>query len=125
HTHCRVAKAMDKHIILHNRESTDNLLDIIAEHQDGRLSGIWHCFNGTVEEGKRALNLGLHLGIGGIFTFKNAGVDRTVARLPLAKMVLETDAPYLAPVPKRGKRNELAVVRFTAQRLAEANKRSL
>ena len=119
HIHCRVAKAVDKPIILHNRESTADLLDIIAEHQDGHLLGIWHCFNGSVEEGKRALNLGLHLGIGGIFTFKNAGVDQTVARLPLDKMVLETDAPYLAPVPKRGKRNEPAFVRFTAQRLAE------
>jgi TatD DNase family protein len=69
--------------------------------------------------------MGLHLGIGGIFTFKNAGVDKTVTQLPIEKMVLETDAPYLAPAPKRGKRNEPAFVRFTAERLAEVKECSL
>lgn len=117
--HCRVARQVRKPIILHNRVSTGDLLDIVEEQQDGRLSGIWHCFNGSVDEGRRALDLGLHLGIGGIFTFKNAGVDKTVAQLPLEKMMLETDAPYLAPVPKRGQRNEPAFIRFTARRLSE------
>lgn len=117
--HCEVAKALQKPIVLHNRESTGDLLDIIEKHQDGSLTGIWHCFNGSVEEGRRALDLGLHLGIGGVLTFKNAGVDESVSQLPLEKMVLETDAPYLAPTPNRGKRNEPAFVRFTAKRLAE------
>nr|WP_286670542.1 TatD family hydrolase [Fodinibius salsisoli] len=117
--HCRVAKAVQKPIILHNRSSTEDLLKIIEEEQDGSLSGIWHCFNGSEEEGKRTIDLGLHLGIGGIFTFKNAGVDKTVAQLPLDKMMLETDAPYLAPAPKRGKRNEPAFIVHTAKRLAE------
>lgn len=119
HIHCKVAKTVNKPIILHNRESTADLLTIIEEEQDGNLSGIWHCFNGTVEEGKRAIDLGLHLGIGGVLTFKNAGVDETVSQLPLDKMILETDAPYLAPSPKRGERNEPAFVRFTAEKLAE------
>ncbi|HLR33046.1 MAG TPA: TatD family hydrolase, partial [Fodinibius sp.] len=100
--HCNVAREVKKPVILHSRDSTEDLLDIIEEQQDGTLSGIWHCFNGSPEEGRRALNLGLHLGIGGVLTFKNAGVDRTVAQLPLDKMVLETDAPYLAPAPRRG-----------------------
>ena len=117
--HCEVAKEVDKPIILHNRESTDDLLDIVEQQQDGSLTCIWHSFTGSVKEGRRAIDLGLHLGIGGIFTFKNAGVDKAVAKLPLDKMMLETDAPYLAPTPKRGKRNEPAFVRFTAQRLAE------
>jgi len=117
--HCEVAKDTGKPIILHNRESTEDMLGIIEEHQDGRLTGIWHCFNGSVDEGEKAINLGLHLGIGGILTFKNAGVDKTVAKLPIEKMVLETDAPYLAPSPKRGKRNEPAFIRYTAQKLAE------
>lgn len=117
--HCKIAREVQKPIILHNRDSTEDLLDIIEEQQDGTLSGIWHCFNGSVDEGKRALDLGLHLGIGGIFTFKNAGVDKTVAQLPLDKMMLETDAPYLAPAPKRGQRNEPAFIKFTARRLAE------
>lgn len=119
HMHCRVAKAIKKPVILHNRDSTDDLLDIIEEEQDGTLSGIWHCFNGTIEEGRRAITLGLHLGIGGVLTFKNSGVDKTVPQLPLDKMVLETDAPYLTPSPHRGKRNEPAFIAHTARRLAE------
>lgn len=124
-THCKVAKSLQKPIVLHNRESTDDLLDIIEAEQDGSLRGIWHSFTGSVDEGKRAIDLGLELGIGGIFTFKNAGIDKAVAQLPLDHMMLETDAPYLAPDPKRGKRNEPAFVRFTAQRLAEIMELSL
>jgi TatD DNase family protein len=117
--HCEVAKAVEKPVILHNRESTEDLLDIIEDEQDGSLSGIWHCFNGSVDEGKRAIDLGLQLGIGGVLTFKNSGVDESVAQLPLEHMILETDAPYLAPEPKRGKRNEPAFVKYVAQKLAE------
>lgn len=117
--HCRVAKQVKKPIILHNRESTEDLLNLIEQEQDGSMTGIWHCFNGTVEEGKRAIDLGFHLGIGGVVTFKNGGVDKTVAELPLDKMVLETDAPYLSPTPKRGKRNEPAFMKFTAEKLAD------
>ncbi|MDZ7682397.1 MAG: TatD family hydrolase [Fodinibius sp.] len=123
--HCRVAKAVQKPIVLHNRESTDDLLDIIEEEQDGRLSGIWHSFTGTADEGKRAIDLGLELGIGGIFTFRNANVDKAVAKLSIEHMMLETDAPYLAPHPKRGKRNEPAFVKYTAERLAEVLEISL
>lgn len=119
HIHCKVAKKTGKPIILHNRKSTADLLKIIESEQDGTLTGIWHCFNGTVEEGKKAIDLGLHLGIGGVVSFKNGGVDQTVVELPLDKMVLETDAPYLSPTPKRGKRNEPAFMEFTAKKLAE------
>lgn len=119
HMHCKVAKQVGKPVIIHNRESTEDMLNIIEEEQDGSLKGIWHCFNGTVEEGKRAIDLGLYLGIGGVVTFKNAGVDKTVAQLPLEKMMLETDAPYLSPTPKRGKRNEPAFMKYTAQKLAD------
>ncbi len=125
HIHCNVAKEVKKPVILHNRESTSDLLNLIEEEQDGSLTGIWHCFNGTVDEGKRAIDLGLHLGIGGVVTFKNGGVDKTVAQLPLGKMVLETDAPYLSPTPKRGKRNEPAFIKFTAQKLADIFEMSL
>lgn len=117
--HCKVAKQVQKPIIIHNRESTDDVLDILEEEQDGSLTGIWHCFNGTVEEGRRAIGFGFHIGIGGVVTFKNGGVDTTVAQLPLEKMVLETDAPYLSPPPKRGKRNEPAFMKYTAQKLAD------
>ncbi|MEX2641453.1 MAG: TatD family hydrolase [Balneolales bacterium] len=123
--HCEIAKAVKKPVILHNRNSTSDLLDIVEQQQDGHLTGIWHCFNGSEEEGKRAIDLNLYLGIGGILTFKNAGVDKTVKDLPLHRLLLETDAPYLAPHPKRGKRNEPAFIRFTASRLAEIKGRSL
>ncbi|HKK46281.1 MAG TPA: TatD family hydrolase [Balneolaceae bacterium] len=119
HIHCKVAKAVQKPIILHNRDSTGDMFDIIEEEQDGSLTGIWHCFNGSADEGKRAIDLGLELGIGGVLTFKNAGVDESVARLPLEHMMLETDAPYLAPSPKRGKRNEPGFVQYTAKQLSE------
>ncbi|MCG2589563.1 TatD family hydrolase [Rhodohalobacter sulfatireducens] len=117
--HCRTAKQTGKPIVLHNRESTTDLLDLIEEEQDGSLKGVWHCFTGTEDEGKRALDLGLYLGVGGVSTFKNAGVDKTVAKMPMEKLILETDAPYLAPVPYRGKRNEPAFIKNIAENLAE------
>lgn len=117
--HCQIARDLGKPVVLHSRESNRDLLDLIESEQDGTLSGVWHCFTGSLEEGERALDLGLLLGIGGVITFRNAGVDRVVARLPLSKMVLETDAPYLAPHPNRGKRNEPAWIRHTAEKLAE------
>ena len=123
--HCRVAKAVQKPVILHNRASTEDLLQIIDDAQDGSLKGIWHCFNGSADEGQRAIDLGLELGIGGVMTFNNADVDESVAQLPIDHMMLETDAPYLAPEPKRGKRNEPAFVKHVAQRLAEVKKLDL
>jgi TatD DNase family protein len=119
HLHCRLAKETSKPIVLHNRESTTDLLDLIEEEQDGTLTGVWHCFTGTEEEGKRALDLGLYLGVGGVSTFKNAGVDKTVSKMPLEKLILETDAPYLAPTPHRGKRNEPAFIKNIAENLAD------
>lgn len=120
--HCEIAKKTGKPIVLHNRESTDDLLDIIEQEQDGSLKGVWHCFTGTQEEGKRALDLGLYLGIGGIATFKNAGVDKVAANLPLDRLLLETDAPFLAPTPYRGKRNEPAYIKIIAEHLAKLKK---
>ncbi len=119
HLHCSIAKQMNKPLVLHNRESTQDLLDIIEREQDGRLNGVWHCFNGTIDEGKRAIDLGLLLGIGGVVTFKNGGVGTTVSQLPLEKLILETDAPYLAPVPHRGKRNEPAFTSLAGIKLSE------
>ncbi|HKI46667.1 MAG TPA: TatD family hydrolase, partial [Balneolales bacterium] len=117
--HCRVSRTAHKPIILHNRNSTNDLLNLIEEEQNGELTGVWHCFTGTLDEGKRAIDLGLLLGVGGVSTFKNAGVDKVLKELPIEKMILETDAPWLAPTPKRGKRNEPAFVRYTGEKLAE------
>jgi TatD DNase family protein len=123
--HCRIARETDKPIVLHNRESTSNLLDLIESEQDGRLTGVWHCFTGTEEEGKRALDLGLYLGVGGVSTFKNAGVDNVVANMPMERLILETDSPYLAPAPHRGKRNEPAYIQLIAKHLSELKGLSL
>lgn len=90
---------------IHSRDALDDTISIVSEMQDGNLKGIFHCFNGTVDQGKKIIDLGFYLGIGGVVTYKNAGVDKVVAQLPLSSMVLETDSPYLSPGPKRVKRN--------------------
>lgn len=90
---------------IHSRDALDDTISIVSELQDGSLKGIFHCFNGTVDQGKKIIDLGFYLGIGGVVTYKNAGVDKTVAQLPISSMVLETDSPYLSPGPKRVKRN--------------------
>lgn len=113
-----IAKSADLGIIIHSRDSLDITIAEIASMQDGGLSGIFHCFNGTVEQGKQIVDLGFHLGIGGVITFKNAGVDKIVSELPLSNMVLETDAPYLSPVPFRGKRNQPLYIPLVAEKLA-------
>ena len=105
--------------VIHSRESLDLTIQVVTDMQDGRLSGIFHCFNGTPEQAGRIIDAGFLMGIGGVITYKNAGVDKVVAQLPLESLVLETDAPYLSPVPHRGKRNECAYLRIIAGKLAE------
>jgi TatD DNase family protein len=116
--HCRIAKETGKPIVLHNRDSTTDLLDLIEEEQDGSLKGVWHCFTGSVDEGRRALDMGLYLGVGGVSTFKNGGVDVVLKEMPLERLLLETDAPYLAPAPHRGKRNEPSYIAIIAEKLS-------
>jgi TatD DNase family protein len=112
------AKSLGLPIVIHSRDSTDMLIDLVKEEQDGRLTGIFHCFTGTIEQARQIIDLGFHLGIGGVLTFKNAGLDKTLEKVDLQHLVLETDAPYLAPAPHRGKRNESAYVRLVADQLA-------
>ncbi|MDR9388139.1 MAG: TatD family hydrolase [Balneolaceae bacterium] len=123
--HLSIAKELQKPIVLHNRETTTELLDRVETHQDGSLTGVWHCFTGTENEARRAIDLGLHLGIGGVFTFKKTQTREFIKSLPFERLLLETDAPYLAPVPFRGKRNEPSYVAHTAQALANALECSL
>lgn len=107
-------------IILHTRDAFADTYALISEHNTSRLTGIFHCFTGSVEEAEKVLSLdGFYLGIGGVLTFKNSGLDKVVASLPLDRMVLETDSPYLAPVPYRGKRNESSYLRLIAEKLAQ------
>ena len=106
-------------IVIHSRESTPDCIDLVLKKQNGRLRGIFHCFSGTMEEAKQITGLGLYLGIGGVVTYKNSTLPDIIKEIPLQHLVLETDAPYLAPIPYRGKRNESAYIPIIAQKIAE------
>lgn len=117
----QIALAKEYHLpfVIHSRDSLDMTIDIVSELQDGSLAGIFHCFNGSEDQAKRIMDVGFYMGIGGVITYKNAGVDVVVANIPMEYLVLETDAPYLSPVPYRGKRNECAYISVIAEKLAE------
>ncbi|MRG47696.1 YchF/TatD family DNA exonuclease [Chitinophaga sp. SYP-B3965] len=106
-------------IAIHSREATRACIDVVKELHNGSLTGVFHCFSGTKEEAQEIIDLGFYLGIGGVVTFKKAGLDVLLADIDLQHVVLETDAPYLAPVPYRGKRNESAYIPLIAQKLAD------
>ena len=113
------AKQLGLPLSIHCRNAFDKMVRILERKQDGGLRGIMHCFTGTEEEAKVYLELGFHLGLGGVTTYKNCGVKDYLPNLPLDRIVLETDAPYLSPVPCRGKRNEPAFLVHTAQKIAD------
>lgn len=119
------AKELSLPIVIHCRDAFDEVFEVLEEHADERLFGIFHCFTGNVDQAKRAVDLGLKLGIGGVVTFKNAGLDKVVEQLELKDLVLETDAPYLAPMPFRGKRNEPSYILNTAQKIADLHQMPL
>ncbi len=112
------AKEFDLPIIIHSRESLDLTIEIIERHQDDKLRGIFHCFGGDYLQGMRIYEMGFKVGIGGVVTFKKSGLDELLPQLPKSMLVLETDAPYLAPSPYRGKRNEAAYLTLVAERVA-------
>lgn len=117
--HIRAALAADKPLIIHTRAAASDTLAILAAEGQGRARGVMHCFTETWEVAARALDLGFHISIAGIVTFKNAQALRDVAvRIPADRLLIETDSPYLAPVPHRGKTNEPAYVAHVAQCLA-------
>ncbi len=124
-TQCEWARSMKIPVSIHSRDSLEVTIPIIEELQNGEMKGIFHCFNGTVEQGQRIIDAGFYLGIGGVVTFKKAGVDVTVSQLPVTSMVLETDAPYLAPTPYRGKRNSSVYIPIIAEKIAEVHEISL
>ncbi len=106
-------------IVIHCRDAFDPIFEILEEEKGPELYGIFHCFTGTQEQANRAIALGMKLGIGGVATFKNGKIDQFLDQIPLENIVLETDAPYLAPKPFRGKRNEPAYLIQVRDRLAE------
>ncbi|MBC7381656.1 MAG: TatD family hydrolase [Bacteroidia bacterium] len=105
-------------IVIHSRNSTDEVIAIIQEMKHPLLRGIFHCFSGNAQQAQQIIDLGFYLGIGGVLTYKNSGLDLAIAGIDLKHMVLETDAPYLAPVPFRGKRNESFYILEIAKKLA-------
>jgi TatD DNase family protein len=117
--HIRVALQCDKPLIIHTREAVSDTLDILEKEGRGRVRGVFHCFTETWDVAQKALALGFHISISGIVTFKKATQVQEVARLvPLDRLLVETDAPYLAPVPHRGKLNHPALVRHVAEEVA-------
>ncbi|PAC30480.1 TatD family hydrolase [Flectobacillus sp. BAB-3569] len=116
---CVLAKKHNLWIDIHSRNAFWETVELIEKNGDPNLKGIFHCFTGTLEEAQKAVELGFLLGIGGVATFKNGGLDQVIPHISIDKLVLETDAPYLAPVPYRGKRNEPSYLPLVAQKIAD------
>jgi len=106
-------------IVLHTRNATQETIDVIKKYADKGLKGIFHCFGGSIDEANQIIEMGFYLGIGGVVTYKNAGLDIVLKEINLKHIVLETDAPYLTPVPHRGKRNETSYLKIIAEKIAE------
>jgi TatD DNase family protein len=113
-----LAKSLDIPVVIHCRDSIDMTIEVVRKKQDGRLRGIFHCFSGTLDHAKQIIDLGFLLGIGGVVTFKNGGLDKVIPHINLDHMVLETDSPYLAPAPFRGKRNMPSYLQHIAIKIA-------
>ena len=119
HQQIQWALDYDLPIVIHCRDAFKEVFEVLDAYKSDRLRGIFHCFTGTEEDAHRAISHNMLLGIGGVVTFKNGKIDQYLSDIPLEKIVLETDAPYLAPVPYRGKRNESAYLPLIAQKVAD------
>lgn len=106
-------------VALHSRDATNECIEVIREYQGSGLKGVFHCFSGSHGQAMGIINCGFYLGIGGVITYKNAGLAEALAEVPLEYLVLETDAPYLSPVPFRGKRNESSYLKYVVDKLAQ------
>jgi TatD DNase family protein len=115
----RLAKKYNLPIVIHSRKSYDEIFEVLELEGTKDLSGIFHCFTGTLEEANKIISMGMKLGIGGVVTFKNGMIDKFLDKIDLKHIVLETDSPYLAPSPNRGKRNESAFIINIAEKLTE------
>jgi TatD DNase family protein len=116
------AKKYHLPIVIHCRESMDETIELLEPMLDGTLTGIFHCFSGNLEQANKIIAMGFYLGIGGVVTFKNGGLDKILPDIDLANVVLETDSPYLAPTPHRGKRNRPLYIPLIANKIAEIKK---
>jgi len=118
-TQIRWAKSMKLPIVIHCREAFDEVFEVLEQERAEDLFGILHCFTGNLDQALHAIDLGFYLGIGGVVTYKKAGLDEVLKHVPLDKLVLETDSPYLAPVPFRGKPNESSYLIHIAKKVAD------
>lgn len=116
------AKQLNLPIVIHCRESMDQTIELLEPMLDGKLKGVFHCFTGTIEQARKITSMGFYLGLGGVSTFKNGGMDVVIPDLDVDNIVLETDSPYLAPVPYRGKRNEPAYIPVIAEKIISLKK---
>ena len=125
-THIRAARQINKPLIIHSREARGDIIRILAEEGADAVGGVMHCFVDDLETAKQAIDLNFYISFSGIVTFRNAKALQDVARqVPLDRMLIETDAPYLAPVPYRGKQNQPAYVRYVAEKIAELHQINL
>jgi TatD DNase family protein len=113
------AKEKSLPIVIHCRESFDEIFEVLEEEKGDKLFGIFHCFTGTKKQAERAIGFNMKLGIGGVVTFKNGKIDQFLKEIPLENIVLETDSPYLSPVPFRGKRNESSYLKYVVSKLSD------
>jgi TatD DNase family protein len=114
------AKQLKLPIVIHNRNSFDDTFNLVKDQKDENLKGVFHCFTGTIEEAEQILSLDFYFGIGGVVTYKNSDLKHILKKIPLERILLETDSPYLTPVPFRGKRNESSYVPIIAGAVAAA-----
>jgi TatD DNase family protein len=121
----QLAKKHKLPLVIHCRESIDETITLLQPFADGNLTGIFHCFSGSAEQAKKMVEMNFYLGIGGVATFKNGGLDKVIPDLDLNRIVLETDSPYLAPVPHRGKRNEPSYIPLIALKICDLKKITL
>lgn len=110
----------DLPIVIHSRDSLQDCIDMVRQNQNGRLRGVFHCFGGTAEEARQIMDLNFLMGIGGVVTYKKSGLADVLRSIPLSSLLLETDAPYLTPVPFRGKRNEPAFLKYIIDTIAQS-----
>lgn len=123
--HIELANHYKLPVSIHSRESFEEIYNILLTTKKQMPCGVFHCFTGNADQARRAIDLGFYLGIGGVVTFKNSGLDKVVEQIDLSRLVLETDAPYLAPVPFRGKRNLPEYILKVAEKIAEVKKVSV
>ncbi len=124
-TQIRWAKEASLPVVIHCRNAFNEVYGILKEEHDEQLRGIFHCFSGDLQQASQIIELGFYLGIGGVVTYKNAGLDKVVQQISLKHLVLETDSPYLSPVPFRGKPNESSYLTYIAQKIADLHQQPI